>query len=455
MLFDNIKPIKIKKTILKTPKDVWKNVKAKKRIKLNLKYFVFALVFFVSGVFIFLLFATKNFSQPLWLWRLLEDGQYVVIFQNNAELRSTGGLMGSFASFDIVNGKPVNWDFETNIYKKDKVFEKTTSQPMTDFFQKIWPGNRENFRDSNYKLGFDSAMETVSQYLNKIYDIQPKAIIAIDTTVATDLLKITGPIEMPKYQMTIDESNFLDVLQKHIQKDYFLDDLNKIENEPKTIIKDLFIEMQKRVNKKNAAKIFELVDKEIQYKHLLAYFKDQNKQKIAQQNNLTGEIKFNQNFDYIYINNTNAASNKSSLSILQTVKLEKTLQTRKNILTVNRKHEGEKFFDSEGKNTNYMRVGLPLGSKIDNLLFNNSAKEYKMTEEEGLTVVGIWFDTKALETDTLEIIYQLPENIDAEQIYWQKQPGTISDEIQISIDGSEVYNGQVDRDKLFNLSFPT
>src|SRR3990170_4541930 len=57
--------------------------------------------------------------EPISLFR---DGKYLILFQNNAELRSSGGFIGSYAVLEIEKFEIKNLFFNTNIYALDNLF---------------------------------------------------------------------------------------------------------------------------------------------------------------------------------------------------------------------------------------------------------------------------------------------------------------------------------------------
>src|SRR3990167_3413080 len=55
----------------------------------------------------------------LYLYSFKKDGRYLILLQNNAELRGGGGFLGSFAVVEIATNSVKKYYFESNIYKKD------------------------------------------------------------------------------------------------------------------------------------------------------------------------------------------------------------------------------------------------------------------------------------------------------------------------------------------------
>ena len=62
-----------------------------------------------------------NVTDKLALARLAKPGVYLVLFQNQRELRPTGGFLGSFAEVEMGWGGHIkSIQVETNIYNRDR-----------------------------------------------------------------------------------------------------------------------------------------------------------------------------------------------------------------------------------------------------------------------------------------------------------------------------------------------
>lgn len=125
--------------------------------------------------------------------------KYLILFQNDNELRPTGGFLTAYATIFVENGK-VTPEKSDDIYELDKKFTSKIAIPET-LGRYLTTEKRWNLRDMNTSPDFKVSMEQfIGQY--KTLKSEPQdidGIIAVDTKVLTDLIKVLGPIEVAGY----------------------------------------------------------------------------------------------------------------------------------------------------------------------------------------------------------------------------------------------------------------
>src|SRR6185369_1280593 len=125
--------------------------------------------------------------------------KYFVLFQNDNELRPTGGFLTAYSVIFVENGK-VTPEKSDDIYELDKKFSKKI--PIPPILGKyLTTESLFHLRDMNIDPDFKTSMD---QFLTnyKLVPGEPKdidGIIAVDTQVLTDLLRVLGPVEIPGY----------------------------------------------------------------------------------------------------------------------------------------------------------------------------------------------------------------------------------------------------------------
>lgn len=409
------------------------------------------LIFFAFG----LLFWYDLLGEKMALIRLFLglNGKYLVLFQNNTELRPGGGFIGSFAEIEFKNGLIKDYSFETNIYKKDKKFVTQTCIPSPAPAQKIWPGGCLNMANSNWSPDFQESAEQVAWFYKQEGGNRVDGVIALDTTLFTDILRLIGPIQMPKYNLTVTADNFVKETQYYVEKAYFYDPQNKEENEPKTILKDMMpIVLERLKNPKLTCAILTILKNNLKAKHLLFSFKDPDLMRVAQKYNWGGEVKQTSS-DYLYINNANLGGMKSSLNVKQNILLKVKVQDDGNILntlSITRLHQGTGAWP-DGINQNYTRVLLPKGSV---LVSKQGIDTVDFYEELDKTIFGFWTTVAPQESKTFQISYLLPFKIGPKyNLLIQKQPGALADQFNFILEGTSRWRweGKIDKDKIIEI----
>jgi hypothetical protein len=125
--------------------------------------------------------------------------KYLVIFQNDNELRPTGGFMTAYAVVFVENGK-VTPEKSDDIYELDQKFRNKPPIPEV-LGRYLTSESRWNLRDMNMDPNFENSMDTFYQYYQTIpgeaKDID--GIIAVDTELLKKVVDVIGPVDVPGY----------------------------------------------------------------------------------------------------------------------------------------------------------------------------------------------------------------------------------------------------------------
>ncbi|TSC72392.1 MAG: Uncharacterized protein G01um101438_476 [Parcubacteria group bacterium Gr01-1014_38] len=196
-----------------------------------------------------------------------QDRQYLVLFQNNRELRPTGGFIGSFALMDVSRGQVRKIHADT-IYNPDGQLKDFLLPPQP--LRKIT--DRWYARDANWFADFRVSAAKVAQLFEHSGGPTVDGVLAVTPLVLEELLRLTGPIPMPDYEVTVTAENVVEETQRLVTYDY-----DRQQNQPKAFIADLLPEVLARVASLPRERWGELVEAFIhtlRSKHLLVYFRD-------------------------------------------------------------------------------------------------------------------------------------------------------------------------------------
>ena len=400
---------------------------------------------------------------PIFLAGTSNDKNYLILFQNNSELRPAGGFLGSFAVANFSQGGLKSLDFQTNIYKIDKPFMAANPIPAPPEYQYL--SANMALRDSNYNADFSKASQTVLDFYQIETNQKADGVIALDTTLITELLKITGPIDMPDYGLKVTSENFLSEIEYQVEIGYFKDKANWSENAPKKILAEMMPKIISKtfnglVDSSKRKQIMSLINSSLSGKHLLFYSNDIGVENYLASNNYAGQIQATPG-DYFFLSNSNIGGLKSSLnvkeSVAQSVKIDPNGEISRSV-DIKRSHLGSTNWP-DGENKTFNKVFVPLGSKLksyrilsgSNIPYSDWANREKATvettEESGKTVFSFWLNTKPGATSELTLEYTLPASIVADTNYSlliQKQPGTLGSEytIDLKTDRKQAYLGE-------------
>ncbi|MBI2458931.1 MAG: DUF4012 domain-containing protein [Parcubacteria group bacterium] len=289
--------------------------------------------------------------------------RYLLVFQNNSELRASGGFIGSFALIDFSKGEIKNievpgggsYDTEAGWLKKIK-----PPEPLS-LVRADW-----HFWDANWWPDWPMSARKLAWFYENSDGPTVDGVISFTPTVMEKLLTIIGPIDLKeKYGLTIDAANFWLETQKLAEQK---PDVTK---QPKKIIGDLMNEIIKqlpqRLNKNNLAPLFKIAEESLTGKNILFYFTDTALEAKADDLGWSGRVK-DAAGDYLNVVNTNIAGGKSDRKIKQQIIHQAKVQPDGSIiddLTIRRVHQAIKREPFSGvRNVDWLRIYVPLGSEL-------------------------------------------------------------------------------------------
>ncbi len=121
-----------------------------------------------------------------------EPRDYLLIIQNPAELRSTGGLPGSLAVLHADKGRiTMGWQGSAGDVNP---FTGPVVKLPKDTEQQYGPTTATDFRDINFTPDFPEAAQIAKAMLKKKLDIDVDGVVSVDPLALAGLMQGTGPI---------------------------------------------------------------------------------------------------------------------------------------------------------------------------------------------------------------------------------------------------------------------
>lgn len=366
--------------------------------------------------------------------------EYLILFQNDNELRPTGGFLTAYAIIKIKDGK-VEAQKSDDIYELDQRFRKNIPIPeelgryLTS--EKYW-----NLRDMNISPDFKLSMDTFYENYQTVPG-EPEGldgIIAVDTHFLTNLMNVLGPVEVPGY------GTFSAEIDPRCDCPQIIYVLSEIITKPTPYLRDdrkgiLGPLMRALLSKAYAAEkqtwpeLFQTGFQSIQNKHAQFYFFNEETQNAAELADVAGRMNAPTNGeDFLGIINANLAGAKSNLFVTYEVKqiineapvdgmLTKTVE-----ITYKNSHKadncnleaGQLCLNSTLKD--WTRLYVPQGSElVEAQGFLEDAKVY---DENGFTVIDGFFTLEPLGSAKLSFTYKVPyENDQDYKLNLWKQGG--------------------------------
>jgi hypothetical protein len=415
--------------------------------------------------------------------------RYLIMFQNNTELRATGGFMGSFALVDLDRGEIKNIEIPGGgpYDLQGSLLDYYQSPRALQLVNPRW-----EFQDTNWFLDWPTSAATISRFYERAGGPSVDGVISVDTHVMEELLRLVGPISLPEYDVEISADNFRELLQEQVEVLY-----DREENKPKKIIGDLAPELLQRVKDMPVSQSLELaavLGDLLDTRSIQLYHNNKQVSDIFASVGWDGSI-VDTAGDYVSVVHTNVAGGKTDGVIEDRYNLSVHIGENgeiTNTLTIKREHTGEKGAIFNGvRNVNYLRVYVPEGSVLLSAsgfvpppqhLFEQPDPSWKQdaelakseanyivdlesgTEtyrESGKTVFANWTQVEPGSTVEVKLVYRSasglktydvptrdaswtdwfsgqtarPEqNVRVYSMYWQKQPGAWDPQITLSVD---------------------
>lgn len=123
-----------------------------------------------------------------------EPRDYLLIIQNPAELRATGGLPGSLAVLHADKGRiTMGWQGSAGDLNP---FPGPVVQLPKDTLQQYGPGMATDFRDINFTPDFPEAAQIAKVMLKQKQKIDVDGVVSVDPLALAGLMQGTGPINV-------------------------------------------------------------------------------------------------------------------------------------------------------------------------------------------------------------------------------------------------------------------
>ncbi|NOT05039.1 MAG: DUF4012 domain-containing protein [Anaerolineales bacterium] len=237
---------------------------------------------------------------------------YLLMIQNEDELRATGGFLTAVGSAVVKDGKLLSINIESSDFVDDlsKPYPKSPWQldeyMMAEFLV---------LRDANWFTNFPTSVEWI-EYLysySRAYSVD--GVIAVDQHVIVELLKALGPVRVDDVSFDITHENVLEYMRAAKER-----------RPPGTTARwdrKQFIGrlakplLEKVLNARGTtwSKLAPVLIKLLDERHILLQFDDLETTKLLERRKWDGAIRPPQNSDYLMVVDSNIGFNKSNVSL--------------------------------------------------------------------------------------------------------------------------------------------
>ncbi len=429
---------------------------------------------------------------PYLPWIIGLDNQrktFLVLLQNNMELRPTGGFIGSFAMLTFENGQLLDFQVQ-DVYSADGQL-KGHVEPPTQIKEILGEANWY-LRDSNWNPDFPKTAENTEWFLEKSLNRKVDGVIGFNLEAAKKIISAFGEIYLADFNEKISADNVFERAEFWSENESFPGSDQK--SAFLGVMGEQLFENIKAAHPEEYGKIGQSFLEALEEKEVLIYTHNDELNNALQKLNWDGSIRNpkctleNCFSDYLHLNEANLGVNKANYFLRRSIEQKISINNQGVInhqLKINYENTASSKNWPGGDYLAWLRVYLPIGTQIDNIYYYNkqnpenkkriSRETIEEKVELGKQVIGFKVEVPIQERQTIEINFHQKALINEGNIgyllYWQKQSGYRNTPISLLIDfpnswhpfqvnpaanvvsGKLLFNQQLNKDLSFGIQF--
>jgi hypothetical protein len=371
--------------------------------------------------------------------------QYLILLQNNAELRATGGFIGSYALLTVENGKFLDFRVE-DVYEADGQLNGFVAPPpeITQYL-----GEAQWFlRDVNWSPDFPTVARQAAWFLDKETKTKPDGVIGVNLAVVKQLLAVTGPIRLVDYDEVITKDNLYERAQQHAELNFFPGSTQKrdfLSAVASALFEKMFREdastlmvMKSMLQSADESELLVYLDNEKASEALHNLGWDGALRTPDCPNPFPAQSCF---VDTVMQVESNVGVNKANQFIKRQIKQKVTISRNQALheRTVVLQNTADSNAWPEGAYKNYFRLFVTKSAQLSAITINGTPVDLrgvKTTVEKDKTAFGFLVNVPIQSTVEIQIAYTVPIPEATPLVYAlfeQKQPGAGNDPLSTSI----------------------
>ena len=352
-----------------------------------------------------------------------EKSRYLLIMQNNDELRPSGGFIGVFGLMETRGGEIISLSTHDS-------YHLDAPASISDAWQKVPPAPLAKYldvekwylRDANWYSDWPTSANNILE----IYNGEKKAlgqeeenfngVIALNPDFIAELINLVGPVVVRGETYTAE--NFQELLQYNVEIAYKEQDISSWDR--KEVIGDIVSALKNNLFSLPSSRFPEfinIISKHSENRNIQLYFTNNRLEDLAKALGIAGEMK-DGGADYLSVVDANLGAFKSD-SVVDKNFSYKTSQTKNKFnstLRLDYKHNGG-FDWRTTRYRSYTRVYVPRGSSLLSLKAYDRANLEEASvisyddEKLNKTVFAFFFSVEPETNGGIELNYSLSDNL--------------------------------------------
>ena len=376
------------------------------------------------------------------------DQTYLILAQNNDELRPSGGYMSTYGWMVMRNGRVVDYDYSATTTTNPNPPPLTVEMPFE--IPAWWLSFREPVYaawDGSWSPDFRTTAEMTMWYYNAGNNPHSPVTgaVGIDVTGFQMLLAALGPISVDGYDVTVDSTNFRDVIytiraegEGDLPHKQFLT----------ALYKQIFEEWQSVDDVDTNSALLGAMLQGLQEQHIMLYFSDANLNQSVEQLRWSGSQGTGTDTDYLMAVEANLGNKSNHSVIRQTtydadITADGTVQSRVSIAydypasladndpAVDPEHHGALDY-----RTLLQVIGPAQSQDVEAMEPDLS---FRVVEQPEHTLITTLLTVPYDQTERVQYAYTTPDLVatfgpyQRYRLHIDKQPGTLAEAISVQL----------------------
>jgi hypothetical protein len=247
-----------------------------------------------------------------------KEHRILVVSQDTAELKPTGGFMGSFGIVSV-GPKGIKLERYADVYTLPEPAVRVTPPPGARM-----SGDSFTFRDANWWIDFPTSAKAMLAFWDTYGQAPVDGIIALDVVAVRDLLEVTGPVRVASFEETFTAGNLLDRLL------YLVEVKSGGGSRKKDVLVALAEEVERRLldsGPSDLGRAALVLARSADAKHVQFYFTDSDAQQAAGEVGWSGSIAAPEGTtDLLAVSNAMTRPGKVNIAMRKSIAYEVVLQ---------------------------------------------------------------------------------------------------------------------------------
>ncbi len=359
---------------------------------------------------------------------------YLILLQNSTELRPTGGFIGSLLVASFVDGKVESLDVQ-DVYTADGQLKGHIDPPLP--IREILGREHWYLRDSNWDPDFSVSGEKAAWFYEKELGQKVDGVIAVSLPMVTQLLKVTGPIELLDFNERISESNFFAKSLLYTETDFFPGSTQK-----KDFLGALISALITRVTSDRSLSsggLLSVLTQSIQSRDLQFYFSDPELEALIGQWGWNGGVAsydcqpISQDVsctgDGVGIVDANLGVNKSNFFVKKEAVSRVVVSDNGDVdtlLTVQVKNTSPDQGDGGGVYQSYMRIIIPADAQIRSVSLDGDDVPLRDSDNPVPPPAPYWVNEEQIDKRVIHVPFSVSPHKEKQLVLRWFRPGAVA-----------------------------